>query len=344
MAGKNRSPANAVALFQALEQNPYRFGFFQAVRRLECHFVHKPRVGKALRAVDDPIRLTQEPSMAFASSTLASFKAGGEGVPARLVVNFLGLLGPQGPLPLHLTEYARDRLRNADDPTFARFLDLFHHRMLALYYRAWADAQPTVSHDRPEEDRFTVYLGALFGMGMETLRNRDALADNVKLFFSGLLGARTRNADGLRDMLSQFFNLPVRIEQFIGAWMDIPTTHHWRLGESPDTGSLGLTTTLGGRVWGCQHKFRIVVGPLSLNDYQRMLPGGESQKRLIALVRNYVGIELAWDTQLLLKKHEVQPCTLGKTGALGWTSWLGEGAKQRDRDDLILQPRDHHPV
>lgn len=120
------------------------------------------------------MRLAQEPSLAFAPATLAAFDPGNEDRAPRLTEYFLGLFGPHGPLPVHLTEYARDRLRNHGDRTFARFADLFHHRMLGLFYRAWADTQPTVSFDRPETDRFNVYVGPSSGWecprcGTETL-------------------------------------------------------------------------------------------------------------------------------------------------------------------------------
>ena len=103
--------------------------------------------------------------MAFAPRTVSSLVPGGDGVPPRMEVFFFGLFGPHGPLPLHLTEYARNRLRQAGDPTFARFADIFHHRLLSLFYRAWANAQPTVNLDRPESDRFADYVGGAHRTG-----------------------------------------------------------------------------------------------------------------------------------------------------------------------------------
>ena len=125
--------------------------------------------------------------------------------PPRLAVNFFGLFGPNGPLPLHLTEYARNRLRAESDPTLVRFIDLFHHRMLTLFYRVWAAAQPTVSFDRPETDRFALYVGSLFGLGMPSLRNRDAFPDLARLHYAGQLACQTRHPDGLNAMISDYF-------------------------------------------------------------------------------------------------------------------------------------------
>ena len=338
MAGADRTSSRALNFVQALLATPYKFGFFQAVRRLECAHRDKPRLGQSLRPSDDPVRLGQDPSLVFAPSTLASYTPGKAGRPARLGTYFFGLLGPQGPLPLHLTEYARDRERNASDSTFARFLDLFHHRMLSLYYRAWANTQATVSFERPESDRFAVYLGALFGIGMPSLRDRDPMPDKAKLHYAGRLACQSRHPEGLRSMVQDFFGGPASIEEFIGEWMDLPAGDRWRLGESRDTGSLGGTVILGSRVWGCQHKFRLTIGPLGYDEYERMLPGGESLRQLVSLVRNYIGDQLAWDVVLVLKRDEVPKLNAGQDCRLGWTTWLGERDAASDADDLTLDP------
>lgn len=339
MAGEGRAPADPVSVLDRLREEPWRFGFFQALRRLESLYRDKPLLGTSVRVADDPVRLAQDPSLAFAPSTLASFKPGeGEGDPHRLAVYFLGMFGPNGPLPLHLTEYARDRLRNADDPTFARFMDVFHHRMLSLFYRAWADGQPAVSFDRDDTDQFALHLASLVGLGMESLRDRDAMPDLAKLHWSGHLVCQTRNADGLASMLSGFFEMPVDLEPFIGQWIDLPERTQMRLGETPETGTLGLSSTIGARVWDCQTKFRVIFGPLSLEDYERMLPGSDSLLRLIALARNYIGDEFVWDVNLILKKEEVPPLILGRQGRLGLTSWLWGGEAPHDLDDLKLNP------
>lgn len=338
MASADRTASHAVALVATLQREPYHFDFFQALRRLECAYPDKPRFGQALRTTDGPIRLAQQLSLAFAPATLAAFDAGKDGQPARLEVNFFGLLGPNGPLPLHITEYARDRLRNAKDPTFARFLDIFHHRLLELFYRAWGNAQPTVSFDRPELDRFATYTGALFGLGMPMLRRRDAIPDFTKLHYAGRLACQTRHAEGLQAILADFFKLPIAIEQFVGHWLALPKDAQCRLGDSPNTGTLGMTVVIGSRVWDRQHKFRITCGPLLFADYQRLLPGGTSLTRLLALVRNYIGDELIWDLNLILKQAEVPPLQLGAAGRLGWTTWLTSRPKAEDAADLTLEP------
>jgi type VI secretion system protein ImpH len=325
-------------LFHDLEQSPYRFGFFQALRYIESVRPDKPRIGATLRAADDPIRIGQEPSLAFAPSTLSRFQLRPDGKPPRLEVNFLGMFGPNGPLPLHLTEYARQRIRNEHDPTFARFLDVFHHRMLSFFYRAWAAAEPVVQHDRPDTDRFACYVGSAFGLGMPSVQHRDAAPDLLKLHFAGHLSCQARYSQGLRDMVAEFLRLPGEIHEFVGQWLPLPDDYLLRLGESPSTGRLGVSTTIGARVWDCQQKFRIVLGPVDFSEFQRLLPGGESLRRLKALVRNYVGDQLGWDLNIILKKEEVPPLRLGYVGNLGWTSWLTSQTPAADAGDLVLEP------
>jgi type VI secretion system protein ImpH len=332
-----KSPHN-VELVRALEAAPYAFNFYQALRRLECAHPDKPRLGQSVRPIDDPVRLGQEPSMAFAPSTLSSFTLDKDGGPPRLCAHFFGLFGPNGPLPLHLTEYASERSRHADDPTFVRFADIFHHRLMSFFYRAWANTQPTVSFERPRTDGFAVYLGALFGVGMDSLRNRDAAPDHAKLNYTGHLACQTRHPDGLRALLHDFFELPVSIGELVGEWMVLPQDGRWRLGASRQTGSLGSNVIVGARIWGSQHKFRVVAGPMSHGDYTRLLPGGESLRRITAFVRNYIGDELAWDLRLILKRDDVPKLELGKTGQLGWTTWLGARRTDTDADDLIIDP------
>lgn len=344
MASENRETPipvvnNSKEIFeQSLQAEPYQFDFFQAVRRLECLYVNKPRLGESPLAKDDAIRLAEKPSLRFAPASLASFDRGTNGFPPRLAVYFLGLLGPNGPMPIHLTEYIRDRVHNASDHTLASFLDIFHHRMLSLFYRAWANSQPTVSYDRPESDNFARYIGSLFGLGMPSLRKRDAIPDYAKLYYAGHFAGQTRHAEGLESILSSFFRAPVSIEQFVGHWLNLPAEYHWRLGESALSSLLGKTTTIGESVFDCQSKFRIVIGPLGIKDYMSFLPGKFRQKRLIALVRQYIGDELSCDLKLILKKEELPQFRLGETGQLGWTTWLDSEAPSHDDDSLILEP------
>jgi type VI secretion system protein ImpH len=336
MAGETRATPSYLELQQALREAPFEFGFFQALRRIECANTGKPRIGQAARPADEPLRLCQEPSLSFAPSTLSSFEPSSAGRAAHLFVRFFGLFGPNGPLPLHLSEYARDRMRNAGDSTLTAFADLFHHRLLTLFYRAWANASPVVNFDRPDSDRFSVYAAALIGLGMPSLRGRDAVPDLAKLHYAGRFSCGTRNAEGLAAVLADFFRLPVVIEEFVGHWLELPADARWHLGASPSNGQLGTTAIVGPRIWDRQYKFRVILGPLGIDDYRRLLPGGPSLTRLIAMIRNYLGDELAWDLNLVLRKEETPKIKLGEQGRLGWTTWLSCDTPDKGPDDLHL--------
>ncbi|WP_418316661.1 type VI secretion system baseplate subunit TssG [Piscinibacter sakaiensis] len=337
MEAPDRPARDHLSLFRAIAEEPTAYGFFHATRLIECHFSDLPRIGTSRRLRDDPVRFSQEATLAFALSTVASLKFSDES-PPRLSVCFTGLTGPNGPLPLHLTEFARDRLRNHGDRTILRFIDTFHHRIFGMFYRAWADAQPTVSLDRPDQDPFGDRLACLAGYGGPTMQERDAAPDFAKRAHTGLLANSVRNADGLARIIGNFFRVAARVEQWQPHWMVLPADSLTRLGGP--AAQLGVTSVAGGKVWDCQSRFRIVLGPLGLEQFKRFLPGQDSLQRLKAWVRNYSGDELSCELQLLLRRPEVPAVVLGKAGQLGWTSWVGErpaAAHADDADELVLR-------
>jgi type VI secretion system protein ImpH len=232
----------------------------------------------------------------------------------------------------------RDRLRHGGDRTLLAFLDVFHHRMLQLFYRARAVAEPAISLDRPDGDRFSVFVGSMFGIGAPALRERDDISDFAKLHFAGLLANKARPAAGLVSILGEYFKLPVRIEQFVGHWMRMPAEIQSRIGRMDECNRLGSSLVLGKSVWDCQHKFRIVIGPVSYADYQRFLPGGESLKRLLAWVKNYVGLTLDWDVRVILQKEDMPPLRLGGPTRMGWSTWLASAKPARDLDQMVIYP------
>jgi type VI secretion system protein ImpH len=228
-------------------------------------------------------------------------------------------------------------VRHAGDRTLTSFVDVFHHRMLLLFHRAWAASQPAASLDRPEDDAFAKYFGALVGLAMATTRERDALPDRVKVFFSGRFAAAARNAEGLADVLHGHLGIPAEIESFIGQWVDIPRGGRWQLGGSPETSALGRTAVLGQRVWTRTQKFRVVLGPLGRFDLARLLPGGAAVAEIKAIVSLYTNDEWDWDLRLVLSPDANERMALGKGARLGWTSRIG--GRARVREDLVVEPQ-----
>lgn len=324
------------AFLDRLAAAPHALDFNRVMRELEALHPERPRFGRSVRPAEDPVRLGQEASVEFASAMLAAWEPGEAPRADRLLVHFFGLFGPDGPLPLHMTEYARDRLRNERDPTLQRFADLFHHRALSLLYRAWADVRPAVSFDRPDADRFADYVASLAGYGSPSLRGRDAMPDLTKLHFAGLFANQTRHADGLAAILSAFFTVPVEVQAFVGSWLTLPREDHTSLGGPASVATIGGGALLGSRVWSRTHKFRLVFGPLTLEEYEHLLPGGPSFHKLVPIVRNYAGDLLAWDVQFVLRRQQVPDTRLGQQGRLGWTTWLKPRRNLHDADNLKL--------
>lgn len=325
---------------QGADDTPiYALDFFQALRAIDCQHPESPRIGTAWTPRQEPIRLGQDASMAFAPAAISSLSRGDGEAPDRLGVAFLGLLGPNGPLPLHLTDYALERQRRYKDETFLRFLNLFEHRFLAFFYRAWCRSQPTVSHDRPQDDRFADYIASLIGLGFSSLRHRDAMQDSAKLHFAGHMLDGCKHPEGLVAILQGYFAVSVKVIELVGEWLPIAADEQCQLGASVETGLIGLNAIIGASVFECQHRFRLQLGPLTLAQFETFLPGQPSMASLRAAVRNYLGDQYRWDVQLLLKKEEIPQTVLGGDQArLGWTTWLGRWTRAQDADDVILDP------
>ncbi|MCK7582600.1 MAG: type VI secretion system baseplate subunit TssG [Chromatiales bacterium] len=328
----------------ASERAVSTFDFFQALRRIECLLPrtaphrHAPCARRTSRSGS-----AQEPSLAFAPATLSAFGPGSEGRPPRLSSSASsGCSGPNGPLPLHLTEYARERHRcNAGDRTFARFLDIFHHRLLALFYRAWAQAQPTVSLDRPRDDRFAAYVGVASSAsaapaGAAAMRSPTM----AKLYFAGAAGApgaqRRRPAGAVPP---DFFRRAgarraVRRPLACALPADDRTAHRRRHG---GRGALGVGAVLGGAVWDRQHKFRIDLGPLDAGTVR-----AASCRAATAIAeaggagaRNMRSAD--WDCALGCSAARCRD-SARQVGRLGWTTWLGHLAgRLGDAADLTLE-------
>lgn len=333
MASETRPASDPLSDLSALRERPFAFDFFEAMRRIECAWRDMPRLGTATRPADEPVRLGQQPSLDFPASMLASVETT-HGNRLKVLGYFFGLYGPNGPMPLHLTEYIHDRITNSRDNTLAAFSDVFHHRMYELFYRAWANVRPTVHFDRPEADQFANYVASLAGFASPALRNADAWPDRAKLYFAGTLAAGARTKAGLESLLSEYLNLDVRIEECVGEWLSVVGPEQMRLGD-PQTGMLGQSV-LGARVWSVQHKIRLVIGPIELGDLLQYLPGSPSLSRLRAAAMNYLGFEYAWDLQFIVRRAHVPGAKLGQFGHLGWTTWMAPEHGGSDLDEVII--------
>lgn len=340
MAAETRSTHDH--LIARLSSEPYRFGFFQALRFIEAANPDAPGFGRSRRARQDPIRLGQKVTLAFASSTLAELQPATEARPERLLQYFHGVFGPNGPMPVHLTEYAIARRLSYHDPTLVRFCDIFHHRMLSLFYRIRANAEPAFCEDRPKQNRYRTYVGALAGYGTPALRNQDDLPDQAKLFYTGHYANQKRSPAALLGILSQHFSMPVELREFQPEWLQLPAESRLRLGRSRHTCRLGQNTVIGERTYERQFRFSLIFGPLSREQFDSLLPNRPAAATLAALVRNFVGFEFSWDYRLLVRENEVPVARLGRYAKLGWSSWLSGKPRDPTRPDFIHEPEFKH--
>ncbi|MDR1462976.1 MAG: type VI secretion system baseplate subunit TssG [Azoarcus sp.] len=320
-----------------LRKEPWRFSWFEVMRWLEARNPGYPRFGTALHPRDEIVRISQTTSLNFAPAELTGFGGDGHGR-VRIEQAAFGLLGPNGPMPMHFTEFTRERGEYDDDYALQAFLDVFHHRFALMFYRAWARTQATVSLDRPGEDHFSRYANSLIGYGEPAFANGDDIPDHSKRYMSAHLVRLTRNPEGLTSILRAFFACPFRIQEWMPQWLRLDEKDLTFLGLETNASRLGRGAVCGASAFDRQHRFRIHAGPLKLAEYMAFLPGNRFFRQLRDWVRNYVSYEFSWDIRLILRHDEVPAARLGAaTCMLGWTSWLGQQTASEDRGDLVLE-------
>jgi type VI secretion system protein ImpH len=325
-------------LTRLLLEHPRQFGFFQAVRLLERERGARTPVGGFGDPAAEVVRFGANPAVAFPPTEIAA--AAAEEGQARMRVNFFGLNGPQGVLPLEYSMYVAERLR-AKDPTLRDFLDLFNHRAVSLLYRAWLKGHVAASYERDGADDVTRHLFDLVGLGTPALRGRLPLPDEALLHYAGLLAATPRSAIALEQLVGDFFGVPARVDQFVGAWYPVESAAQCRLGEGEDeTTALGAGALAGDEVWDQQSRARIRLGPMGRAAYERFLPGGESYEALRSLTRFFARDEIDFELQLVLAEPEVPGAALGEAPLpLGWSTWLRSRPDEpfgRDADETVF--------
>ncbi|WP_434779535.1 type VI secretion system baseplate subunit TssG [Neisseria sp. Ec49-e6-T10] len=322
------------AFLMHVKQKPYQYQLFALLRKLEVLGISTQPLGKAGRLKLEKIRLKQEPTLAFAPSSVLAVRPSALNRQVTEISTYgFGLFGPNGPLPLHLTEYVYERKHQYRDRVWASFADVFHHRAIALFYRAWANAQSVNALDGYDHWTFSRYLGSLMHIGSEGFRNRTSISDYAKYYFSGHFLTNRRPAYALVQILKKYFGVNCSIDEFIGRWINLDESHCTKLSLSSPK-CLGDSPMLGRRAFDLQNKFRLIIGPLSWSEYVSFFRGGFNAQRLIDWVNLYTNLEFDWDVQLILSQKEVPQLTLGQSLPLGLATWLGK--LDQDGNALIL--------
>jgi type VI secretion system protein ImpH len=322
-----------------LREHPGRFDFFQAVRSVLRLSSRRQSTGGFLNPDEEPVRFSVEPSLAFPPSNVAGIQWGEE-MP-RMLVTFMGLTGPAGVLPRCYSAFVLSRIRE-NDHTLADFFDIFNHRVISLFYRAWEKYRFCVSYEREGSEKLSKYLLCLIGLGTVGLHERLSIPDERLLSYTGLLSLHTRSATALKHLLEDYFDVAVEIEQFVGVWRTLDSRDQCFFGEGNSySEQLGVAAVVGDAIWDRQSRIRVQIGPLSQDRYLDFLPSGTAREPLRELTRFFCGRELEIEIQLILMQQEVPRCDLGRQDQagprLGWFTWIRSGADfDRSPGDTVM--------
>jgi type VI secretion system protein ImpH len=341
MAAESRTEGAPVA--QRLLEAPYRFVFFQAVRLLRLMRPGAPTPGEADEPAREPVRFRSDVSLSFPPSDVARIDPGSDERPPRLTVPFFGIASPGsfGSLPAAYTDFVRDEIRQRNGAT-AEFLDLFNHRLIALYYRAWEKHHFPVVYERGQaagEGLFERGLLSLVGVGTAETRSRLPFPDLALLPWAAGLARRRMSVETLERWIESHFRVPTRIEQFIPRWFPIEAADAAPLGSSRCR--LGRDSVLGRTQCVSEFQFRVILGPLDRETYLRFVPTGDAYGSLREMLRFAAGAELEYDVRLVLRAGEVPPLCLGaraphEAPRLGWLTWIGTGPRDHDASDVTI--------
>ena len=336
--------ANA-SLEETLFERGYEFEFFQAVRLLTRLFPERKAVGGAAKPAEEIVRFAARLSMAFPASAVHDIERIPDSPePAHVIVAFLALTGTQGVLPFAYTERMIARMA-AKDNTLAAFFDLFNHRFVSLFYRAWEKHRRTILYEGAatrgqQPDSFTQYLFDLIGMGTAGLRGRMLIADENLLWYAGVIAQRPHSACALRGILRDYFSVPVGIDQCLGSWYELEEADRSYLSAEQERNQLGVSAFIGEEVWDQQSRFRICVGPIGLERFLDFLPDGRAMAELVEWTGYIAGKATVFDVQVTLRAAEVPHCRLDDEGAdaprLGWIGWLKTAEFEADAGDAVF--------
>ncbi len=357
-------------ILDQLFAEPWRFEFPQAMRILLRNSAHGDTPLAETRRYDsanEPVRIGVHQSLGFPASDIQSLDPLPDSArpdqKAKMLVNFMGLTGSSGVLPLWYTEFLLDNTRK--DPATAEFFDIFNHRMAMLFYFGWEKYRfPVVQERRPDHDFFRQMLLSLAGMGTEYLQRRHVISDEIFAKYAGLLAIQPRSASALETILSDDLKVPVEVCQFAGNWYQLDGESICRMGNrETESEQLGVGVVVSEEYWSQEFMVRLRIGPLDLSDYTDFVGRGSALGRVAEICRFFSRDEMVFEVQLVLKKDQVPGTRLlsephadeengDKDGngemysRLGWTTWarsVAESAEkfsaefERDADDVIIR-------
>lgn len=337
MAAKNRQKVDRLSFLQGAKAAPRSFDLFALVRGLAARAQGKPPIGTSKIPSQDIVELRQIPHIHFPGPTIENIETKND--TAVIDGYWLGLTGPMSPLPSHLTEYAILEKSYAKKRPFNDFLHLLTGRFLQFFYRAWADSQSAVQADRPEDDKFSFFLGQLTG-APDGATPESAFSSWARLHYAGVFASR-RSAGAIKGGLQHLLGMSVEINEFQPVWRNIEVEDQTRLGLQYH--QLG-DAILGSKTLQATDTFEAQIIPENLSSFKRLLPTGDlfavAAEALTAMAPSH----LEWKMTLCIPQSEIIPVRLDGKSGLGWSSWIGNSENQEIRSDVHIRRSAMHNI
>jgi len=358
MATKSRRKSPSVSETLFLEST--RFSFFQAARLLQG-IVKKWRkteapknsslsVGYDASPLEEAVRFTSFSSLKFASSEIQKITCKAENQTnteaasnqAHMQVCFMGLTGQSSILPVHFTELEINRIRDKDF-ALKSFYDLFNHRAISFFYRAWEKYQLPFAYERSKidnpacSDPITTALHSIVGVGGDVMQKQLQLDAEDMLFYAGFFATPNRSASSLGNALTDILNIPVKVNQFKGEWVALLDEDRMQLPVFPLSGKnncLGVDSVIGNEVFTVEGKFQLEIGPLNRNQFRSLQPNSQGQAALKHFTRLFVGGSFQFELKYILEDDAISHWILAENQydgpALGVNTWLlGDGMESK---------------
>ncbi len=309
--------------------------FFRLIRRLELSLPGVSQIGRDGPSVNEAVRIRPEASFRFQPRAIAKIEECTDSKsPFVMTITFFGLYGRNGTLPWHYTSRIIHQVQpSLSDIRYSggglrEFLDILNHRFTSFFYRAGIKYRWPLVYRQHGEDEVTGNLIAFTGLKTLHTRNQCCIPDTALLRYAGLFTI-PNSASSLTSLLTDFLNTTVKISQFEGEWLEIDESDRNKIGPRRGNSCLGQSFTIGRRIFSCQHKFRVVIGPISYDQFTGLLPGTKKFRELTMLVKMRSGITLKSEYALKVDRQTVPYTALGrKSAGLGRNFFLLSRNKQ----------------
>jgi len=326
---EQKTPDNT--LTENLLKKWHRFSFFQAVQLLERSAPEAAQVGHGGDPNKEIIRFRPDASLAFPDSDIVSIEevpTSGNGKRYRITISFLGLYGSSSPMPTYFTE---DILWDEGYSTRVRdFLDIFHHRLISLFYRTWSKYRYYIQFRKGGSDllsrRLMWFIGQLDEETLPDEEKKEKIISPIRfLKYAGSMTQQPRSASVLEGILADYFEgIQVSIKQCIERRAIISDRQRNALGQKNST--LGNNFTMGGTLADRSGKFRIVIGPINYEKLDAFLPGSRDYRAMHEILDAYLVDGLDYDMEVNVQAQSIPGLKLSGSesdaSGLGRNTWL----------------------